>query len=40
MGKPVSGTLAGTQLVYLQFGIEEWCAFAAAHPDTEIFEAI
>jgi hypothetical protein len=40
MGDAVSGPLAGTQLVYLESGIEEWFAFAAYHPDTEIFEPI
>ena len=40
MGEAVSGPLAGTQLVYLQSGIEEWYAFAASYLDTEIFEAI
>jgi len=40
MGEAVSGPLAGTQLVYLRSGIEEWYAFAAYHPDAEIFEAI
>jgi hypothetical protein len=40
MGEAVSGPLAGTQLVYLRSGIEEWYAFAAYHPDTEIFDAI
>ncbi len=40
MGEAVSGPLAGTQLVYLKSGIEEWYAFAASHLDTEIFEAI
>jgi hypothetical protein len=40
MGEAVSGPLAGTQLVYLRSGIEEWYAFAAYHPDTEIFETI
>jgi hypothetical protein len=39
MGEAVSGSLAGTQLVYLKSGIEEWYAFAAYHPDAEIFEA-
>jgi hypothetical protein len=40
MGEAVSGTLAGTQLVYLKSAVEEWYAFAASHPDAEIFEAI
>ncbi len=40
MGEAVSGPLAGTQLVYLRSGIEEWYAFAAYHPDAEIFDAI
>ena len=39
MGEAVSGPLAGTQLVYLHSGIEEWYTFAAYHPDVEIFEA-
>ena len=39
MGEAVSGSLAGTQLVYFKSGIEEWYAFAAYHPDAEIFEA-
>jgi uncharacterized protein DUF3179 len=39
MGEAVSGPLAGTRLVHLESGIEEWYAFAAYHPDTEIFEA-
>lgn len=39
MGEAVSGPLAGTQLVYLNSGIDEWYAFAAYHPDAEIFEA-
>jgi len=38
MGEAVSGPLAGTQLEYLESGVEEWYAFAAYHPDTEIFE--
>jgi hypothetical protein len=40
MGEAVSGPLAGTQLAYLESGIEEWYAFAAYHPDAEIFEAL
>lgn len=40
MGEAVSGPLAGTQLVYFNSGIEEWYAFAAYHPDAEIFGAI
>jgi hypothetical protein len=39
MGEAVSGPLAGIQLAYLNSGIDEWYAFAAYHPDTEIFEA-
>jgi len=39
MGEAVSGPLAGMQLVYLNSGVEEWYAFAAYHPDAEIFEA-
>jgi uncharacterized protein DUF3179 len=38
MGEAVSGPLAGTQLSYINSGIEEWYAFAAYHPDAEIFE--
>jgi len=37
-GKAVSGPLAGTQLVYLDSGIEEWYVFAAFRPGAEIFE--
>jgi hypothetical protein len=37
MGEAISGPLAGTQLAYVSSGIEEWYAFAAYHPDTEIF---
>ena len=40
MGEAVSGPLAGTQLAYLDSGVEEWYAFAAYHPDTEIFAAV
>jgi uncharacterized protein DUF3179 len=40
MGEAVSGPLAGTQLAYLDSGIEEWYAFAAYNPDAEIFKAI
>jgi hypothetical protein len=40
MGEAVSGPLAGTQLVHLESGIEEWYAFAAYHPHTEIYQAI
>jgi len=39
MGEAVSGPLTGTQLVYLNSGVEEWYAFAAYHPGAEIFEA-
>lgn len=39
MGEAVSGPLAGTQLVYVDSGVEEWYAFAAYHPDAEIFGA-
>jgi hypothetical protein len=38
MGQAVSGPLAGTQLRYLNSSAEEWYAFAAHHPATEIFE--
>jgi len=38
-GEAVSGPLAGTQLSYIDSGVEEWYVFAAHHPDTEIFEA-
>jgi hypothetical protein len=37
MGEAISGPLAGTRLAYISSGIEEWYAFAAYHPDTEIF---
>jgi len=37
MGEAVSGPLAGRQLTYLNSGVEEWYAFAAYHPATEIF---
>ena len=37
MGEAVSGPFAGAQLEYLDSGIEEWYAFAAYHPNTEIF---
>jgi hypothetical protein len=37
MGEAVSGPLAGMQLVYINSGVEEWYAFAAYHPDAEIF---
>jgi hypothetical protein len=40
MGEAVSGPLAGTQLRYLESGVGEWYAFAAHHPDAEIFDAI
>ncbi len=40
MGEAVSGPLAGTQLVYVNSGVEEWYAFAAYHPDAEIFGPI
>jgi Protein of unknown function (DUF3179) len=40
MGEAVSGPLAGTQLAYFNSGIDEWYAFAAYHPDTELFDAI
>jgi Protein of unknown function (DUF3179) len=39
MGEAVSGPLAGTQLVYVNSGVEEWYGFAASHPDAEIFGA-
>ena len=39
MGEAVSGPLAGTQLVYVNSGVEEWYAFAAYHPGAEIFTA-
>jgi len=39
MGEAVSGPLAGTQLVYVNSGVEEWYGFAAHHPDAEIFGA-
>jgi len=39
MGEAVSGPLAGTQLSYIDSGVEEWYVFAAYHPETEIFEA-
>jgi hypothetical protein len=39
MSEAVSGPLAGTQLVYLSSGIDEWYTFAAYHPDAENFEA-
>jgi hypothetical protein len=39
MGEAVSGPLAGTRLLYLPSGVEEWYVFAAYHPKTEIFEA-
>jgi len=39
MREAVSGPLAGTQLVYLSSGIDEWYTFAACHPDAENFEA-
>jgi len=39
MGEAVSGSLTGTQLVYLESGVGEWYEFAAFHPGTEIFEA-
>lgn len=39
MREAVPGPLAGTQLVYLSSGIDEWYTFAACHPDAENFEA-
>src|SRR5262249_7924680 len=39
MGEAVSGLLAGTQLRYVNSGVEEWYAFAAYHPDAEIYGA-
>jgi Protein of unknown function (DUF3179) len=39
-GEAVSGPLVGTQLAYLDSGIEEWYAFAAYNPEAEIFKAI
>jgi hypothetical protein len=40
MGEAISGPLSGTQLAYLESAVGEWYAFAAHHPDTEIFEAV
>jgi hypothetical protein len=37
MGEAVSGALAGTQLAYVDSGVEEWYVFAAYHPGCEIF---
>jgi hypothetical protein len=39
MGEAVSGPLAGTQLVYVNSGVEEWYGFAAYHPHAEIYGA-
>jgi hypothetical protein len=39
MGEAVSGPLAGIQLRYIDSGVEEWYAFAADHPNAEIFES-
>jgi uncharacterized protein DUF3179 len=39
MGEAVSGPLVGTQLVYVNSGVEEWYAFAAYHSGAEIFTA-
>jgi hypothetical protein len=39
LGVAVSGPLAGTQLAYVDSGVEEWYAFAAYHPGAEIFDA-
>src|SRR5262249_28879010 len=37
MGGAISGPLAGTQLLYVNSGVEEWYVFAAYHHDSEIF---
>jgi hypothetical protein len=37
MGEAISGPLAGTQLVYVNSGVEEWYVFSAYHHDCEIF---
>jgi hypothetical protein len=37
MGEAIAGPLAGTQLAYLDSGIEEWYVFAASHPGADIF---
>jgi len=39
MGEAVSGPLVGTQLRYVNSGVEEWYGFAAHHPDAEIYGA-
>lgn len=39
MGEAVSGPLAGATLAYVDSGIEEWYAFAAYHPDADIFRS-
>jgi len=39
MGEAVSGPLVGTQLVYVNSGVEEWYGFSAYHPGAEIFAA-
>jgi hypothetical protein len=40
MGEAVSGPLAGTQLMYVNSGVEEWYVFAGNYPHTEIFGPI
>jgi hypothetical protein len=40
MGEAVSGPLVGTQLAFLDSGVGEWYAFAAHHPDAEIFDTV
>lgn len=38
MGEAISGPLIGTQLEFLDSAVGEWYAFAAHHPDAEIFD--
>ncbi len=37
-GEAVAGPLAGHRLTYIPSGIEEWYAWAAYHPDTQVFD--
>jgi hypothetical protein len=37
-GRAIGGPLAGRALRFVPSGIEKWFAWAAAHPDTEVYE--
>ncbi|HSE96178.1 MAG TPA: DUF3179 domain-containing (seleno)protein [Methylomirabilota bacterium] len=39
-GHAVSGPLAGQALRFVPSGIEKWYAWAASHPDTEVYEPL